>query len=508
MWTVDVWSGKAGEIATGQVEEPYGFVTESWVGPQVAWTMARGSPGAFGGKRINSYPIWLGFCALFLVGLVDWRRPFSMRTLDLLVLLSFSVPLWFFNHGNVFAMVPLVYPALLYLLVRCVWVAGRDRVPRAAVVWPTWVLIAAVVFLAGFRIGLNHRSPDVIDVGYAGVIGAERIAHGQSPYGHFPVEDDRPACGPADSSGEIRNRIQTNGRCESANPQGDTYGPVSYEAYLPGYLIFGWSGKWDKLPAAHATAIAWDLICLLGLAFVGRRFGGNHLAATLAFAWVAWPFTQYVSNSNTNDSIQPALLIWGFYFVTSPALRGVFAALSAWTKFAALLLLPLWSGYPEARRPQSVRRFAAGFLVASLAAFSILLLEPSVVHAARVFVDRTFLPQIERHSPFSLWDWGQYHAKGIPNLKTVQHVLEGLLAAGALALFWWPRRRSPLRFAALTAAVLIAFEMVLTYWFFLYLPWFFPFAAFALLWPGRPERPTEPEAPAPGERVQGDLVAA
>src|SRR5262249_60989401 len=56
-WTVAVWSGKAGEIATGKVEDPFGFVTESWVGPQVAWTMARGSPGAFGGNRLNSRPV-------------------------------------------------------------------------------------------------------------------------------------------------------------------------------------------------------------------------------------------------------------------------------------------------------------------------------------------------------------------------------------------------------------------------------------------------------------------
>jgi hypothetical protein len=37
--------------------------------------------------------------------------------------------------------------------------------------------------------------------------------------------------------------------------------------------------------------------------------------------------------------------------------------------------------------------------------------------------------------------------------------------------------------AALTAAVLIGFELVLTHWFYLYLPWFFPFAALALLAP-------------------------
>ena len=118
------------------------------------------------------------------------------------------------------------------------------------------------------------RASNVIDVGYSGVIGADRIAHGQVPYGHFPVELGK-ACGPADADGEIRNHVQTNGRCESANPQGDTYGPVAYEAYLPGYLALGWTGKWDDLPAAHFASIAFDLLCLLGLALVGLRFGGS-----------------------------------------------------------------------------------------------------------------------------------------------------------------------------------------------------------------------------------------
>ena len=134
----------------------------------------------------------------------------------------------------------------------------------------------------------------MIDVGYAGVIGAERIATGVMPYDHFPKEDDLKACGPADSAGEIRDRIQFNGRCESANPLGDTYGPVAYEAYLPGYWIRGWSGKWDKLPAVHLTSIIFDVLCALGLGLVGLRFGGRWLGAALAFAWAAFPFTQYV----------------------------------------------------------------------------------------------------------------------------------------------------------------------------------------------------------------------
>src|SRR5262249_12039168 len=181
---------------------------------------------------------------------------------------------------------------LLYLLLRCLRVGRRGRASPGRPVWPAWVLLGATVFLMGFRIGLNAETSNVIAVGYAGVIGAERIVHGQAPDGHTPVARSLEAWGPADGDGEIRDRIQADGRCESANPFGDTYGPVAYEAYLPGYLIKGWSGKWDDLPAAHVTTGIFDVVAVVGLLLVGRRFGGLRLGSTLAFAWAAYPFTQ------------------------------------------------------------------------------------------------------------------------------------------------------------------------------------------------------------------------
>jgi hypothetical protein len=506
-WDVKVWSGKAGEIATGRIDDLSGIATESWTGPQVAWAMARGGPGAFGGKRINSLPVWLGFCAVFLLGLADLRRPFSVRNLDLIALLSFSVSLWYFNHGHVFASSSLVYPGLAYLLARTIWIGLRDRPPRTSrPLWPVWVLAAATVFLGGFKVGLNIRDSNVIDVGFAGPIGAERIVHGQSPYGNFPVEDNLKPCGPADRNGEIRERIQTNGRCEAANPNGDTYGPMSYLAYVPGYAFFGWSGKWDDLPAAHFTSILFDMLCLIGLDLVGRRFGGNRLGVTLAFAWAAYPFTQYVSNSNTNDALMPAFLIWGFWLASSHWARGGFAALAGWTKFAALIVAPMWATYPEFRRSRrTALLFAAGFAVATAACFWVLLLEPNPLHAAHEFWKRTIPTQIDRHSPFSLWDWGQYHAAGLPDLGWVQKVLEVALVAGAVALAIFPKRKSPLQLAALTAALLIGFEAVLTHWFYLYLPWFFGFAAYAVL--AAEPRTAEAPAPSPNERQTRELVA-
>jgi hypothetical protein len=502
-WNVHVTSPAAGEIATGHVDDLTGKVTEAWTGPQVAWKMARGYPGAFGGQKINSYSVWLSFCALFLIGLVDWRRPFSLRTLDLLAMLGFSVSLWFFNRGNVFASASLVYPPFAYLIGRGLWIGLTGRAPRGRPLWPVWILLAATVFAAGFRVGLNVRASNVIDVGYSGVIGAERIVAGQAPYGHMPVEESLKACGAADAEGEIRERIQTNGRCESANPFGDTYGPVAYESYIPGYLFFGWSGRWDDLPAAHATVIAFDLLCILGLGLVGFRFGGASLGATMAFAWAAYPFTQYASSSNTNDALLPAFLIWGFWLVTSPWARGAFVALAGWTKFAALIVAPMWLTYRLTRREIGLAVF--GFLCATAAAFSILLLEPNLWQAIKLFWDRTIRWQLSRDSPFSIWDWRQYHAKGIPDLHLLQRFFQGLLIVGAFVFALVPRNKTPLQLAALTGVLLLGFQFVLTYWIYAYIPWFFPFVAYATLAPRVREEPVA--VPAADERLPAEPVA-
>src|SRR5262249_48236677 len=275
-------------------------------------------------------------------------------------------------------------------------------------------------------------------------------------------------CAPADAEGNFSWFQQTNGRCEAAAPTGDTYGPVAYEAYLPGYAALGWKGLGDRLEAARFTSIMFDILAIVGLALVGWRFGGSRLAVTLAFAWAAYPFTQYVSSTNTNDAIGPVLLIFGFWLVSSPPARGAFAALAGWTKFAALLVAPLWATYPDARRWRSALVFTAAFAAATLAGFSILLLDPDPLPGARGLSDRTFPTQIGRESPFSLWDWRQYHA-GLPDLHLLQYVLEGLLLAGALIVPFLPRRKTPLQLAAFTCALLLGFELVLTHWFYAYL---------------------------------------
>src|SRR5947207_13654516 len=116
-------------------------------------------------------------------------------------------------HRYILLGVPLAPPPLAYLLGRTVWIGARDRAPGGRPVWPAWLLAAAAVVLLGFRIGLDVSSSQVVDVGYSGVVGAQRIWSGQAPYGHFPVSDaNLKPCGPANADGDIEDRVQTNGR--------------------------------------------------------------------------------------------------------------------------------------------------------------------------------------------------------------------------------------------------------------------------------------------------------
>jgi hypothetical protein len=462
-WQVSYFSHKGKEIGQVIIADDTGKVLEQWTGFQVAWTMARGYPGAFG-RHVNALYVWLPLCVLFVLPFIDWRRPFSLLHLDLLALLSFSVSLAFFNHGNIYASVPLTYPPLIYLLVRMLMIVARrtpGRAPRLLIPAP-WLAIG-VVSLLGFRVALNVTDSNVIDVGYAGVIGAQRIADGRALYGGYP----------------------------SNNEHGDTYGPVNYEAYVPFQQIFGWSGTWDDLPAAHATAIVFDLLAVGLLFLIGLRTRGPTLGVVLAYAWVSYPFTLYALESNSNDMIVAVLVLAALLFATSPPARGLFAALAGLTKFAPLALAPLLATHalrelPVGRRPRALGLFVLAFL-ATAAVVSI----PALAHdSLHEIYERTIAYQADRGSPFSVW--GLYGG-----LHGLQQAVQAGAVVLALALAVFPRRAGRpqiVGLAAAAAAILIALQLGIEHWFYLYIPWFFPLVAIALL--ARGEEPTPQPAPA------------
>ena len=235
---------------------------------QVAWPMARGLPGAFG-RAANAPWIWIALCVLFVAALRRARRcgaaPRPRGPARLLGLATRSSA-----PANVDVSVPI---GLSRCCCTCsaalLWVAwhrprraaapaaARRRAARRRS--PSW---------SAFRVALNLVDGNVIDVGYAGVVGADRLLDGEPLYGAFPP-DNR-------ARRHLRPGRSTPPTCRSS-----------------------WSGRgagtWDDLPAAHAAASPSTSRCLGGLWLAGRRLGGPLLGLLLAYLWAAFPFTLLVA---------------------------------------------------------------------------------------------------------------------------------------------------------------------------------------------------------------------
>ena len=114
-------------------------------------------------------------------------------------------------------------------------------------------------------------------------------------------------------------------------------------------------------------------------------------------------------------------------------------------------------------RKRSVLGFAFGFGL-TVVLVMVPVLPNSSLHT---FWKQTVVSQFDRTSPFSVWGlWG--------GLGGLQHAVQALTVGLAVLVAFVPRRRTVVEVAALGAAVMIGFQLGLTHWFYLYIPWFFP----------------------------------
>jgi hypothetical protein len=125
---------------------------------------------------------------------------------------------------------------------------------------------------------------------------------------------------------------------------------------------------------------------------------------------------------------------------------------------------------PARRALANLAPFIAAFVVVSLVVLAETIVDPGL----DTFWDRTIGNQVDRESPFSIW--GQE-----PELGRLQTALEVFAVGLALLVAFRPKARSPVTVAALGAAVLIALQLTVEHWFYLYIPWFFGFLLVAWL---------------------------
>jgi multidrug transporter EmrE-like cation transporter len=447
-WQVDYFDPQGDDVGQVVIDDAARCVVEKWTGTRIDTKLARGYRGAVAGK-INRWWIWLPLCVLFLAPFVDPRRPLRLIHLDLLALLAFSVSLFFFNKARIELSVGLVYPVLAYVFVRML-VAGfrpTERRDRLLPIAPRGLLVAGIVALVAFHTAYIATEGKVIDVGLAGVIGADRLTHGEDVYGQG-----------ASSGMPIR---------------GDVYGPVNYLAYVPFEAALPWSGEWDEVSAARAAALGFELLTALALFGLGRRLRagpeGSTLGVALAYAWLSYPFTMYTLGSSFNDGLVALLVVCCLLVATSAPARGAVSALAGLTKFGPLILAPLFAAGHGDRRPRQLALFVLGFLVAAAVVTLPLLPDGGL----RELYDRSLGYQASRGSPFSVW--GQ-----APSLHALQTLTKVGAVALAAAFFFVPRRRSTIQLAALAAALLIAVQVTANHWFYPYAVWFAPLVLIAV----------------------------
>ena len=414
-----------------------GRVSGTWKGLQTDALYAR----APGGPLLSSPFVLVGLALLSLVPFLDRHRRRRRLHLDLVALSGLTAGMALLDARRTGPALWVVYASLAYLAGRALHAAvARPRRRSSVLAWrvPTTALAVALALLVAGRIAVNVTSHSAVDVGAASLIGADRIMHGA------PLYTDNEA-------------------------HGDTYGPLNYVAYIPFELALPYRGGYTALAAAHAAAITFDLLTLLGLLLLGRRLRagprGRRLGLALAWVWAASPATLLTLQQSSDDALLAALSVWTLLAFSRPAARGALLGAAAAVKlFPALLLGALWRGHREdPRRGRTVAVVA--FLAISGFAFAVY--EPAD-GGVRALWNCTLGYQLSRRPDFSLW--AQYPGLGV--LKAV--VVGAALALAAVVAFLPRGARSMPQAAGLAAAVTIALQLGGGHWFEFYACWFIP----------------------------------
>lgn len=420
-------------VASADVS-PTGKVTGVWTGAQAAAAFAQGGWN----WSITSWVVLLPTSLLFLLPFFDPRRLRRMVHLDALAILAFLISWLTLAHAHLESAVWLVYPPLIYLLVRLTLIGfGRSGTGRLAPLLSKRTLLIGLPLLLGARIALSLAAHQEVDVGYESVIGAFRLLH------HLPLYYNDPN-------------------------HGDTYWPLTYVAYVPFELIWPWVNSLSNLRAADVAAICFDLGTVIGLIMLGRRLrpgtDATRVGLVLAWAWAACPFSTIGLVVHTNDGLVAMLTVFSLLAIRSPIFSGGLLGLATAAKFSPAGLLPLLAA-PRQRGFKGTLVCTGTFAAVVVSAIFIWLPPGGLSY----FWQRTISFQIHRSDVFSPW---ALHA----SLHPIQAVLEVLAVLFAAGVAFFPRRRSLGQVCALAGAVTIAIQLPATHWFYYYIMWFLPFS--------------------------------
>jgi len=433
----------------------------------------RGGRGLSFLRRLNPHfegaaLFWMALLVTALAA-ADFKRPFSLRNLDVLSLVAiapFLIGLWDDQRLSFTA----TYSITSYLFGRMIFEVFRKRYPGRAANMSSGAFVFLLVLAFTYHL-LFIRSHGVDDAGVWSTFGAQHvIRHGTLPYGHF------------------------------SESHGDSYGPVLYLIQIPFVAAIPptYSRDGETFPlrpnafdegvpyenmhftAAKVSAMLFDALALLGLILIGWRMG--NVSVGLAAA-VVYAFSPYVIGMGTgglswiSHVFPTAVTIFALFWIRRPIVSGLLLAAGAWSLYYPAFLLPLWMGFHWGRWRQMA------WFVGTVGFFSLLmvglLIWPMDAGAERLGAIPKIRLFLNSSVSYQSWPsrfgfWAQY-----PALQFLEPAVRMAYVGFCLAVFVLPRRKRVCDLVALSAAVIIGTQLWRPHAGGLYITWYMPFLILA-----------------------------
>lgn len=390
-----------------------------------------------GGYNVNA-ATWF-YLSLFLIVAIYFRfnRWFSLRNLDLLLLLSAS-------------------PGLLLLREDVVGVGNRELQTFGHV----WLFVITCLFLARLfsdpwltrrpYLGqnLNPSGLSFLCISTFLFLMAQGVSETLPDSTHDTVQ----------RADELVNRTATDPP-EEVNEV--AAGPAAPLIAVPVGLVF------ENLAAVTLAILGHGLV-VSGLWFVGRNlFGDRNLGLAMATLYLLLPCTAY-NVGEFNHVLPAALIIWGFVAHKRPVISGILLGLACGTMFFPVALLPIWMAYYGRRGAKRFGLALTCVTLALLASLAFTSADTNSFYQKTIGTINIVINAItDQQAMGGFWQDATYFSPYRIPIMTAYVIM-------LIVMTIWPRKRSLEVLMAQSAAVIVGTQLWYTQKGGVYLLWYFP----------------------------------
>lgn len=397
--------------------------------------------------------VWLSF-VLVVILLGNFSKLLSLQNLDILLIYAL-VPFLHLHWTNTRVSFTGIFVVTIILFIRCLCEATKQNqrslnlnVNNPCIVW---TLIAFAFILHILTIYERH----IGDVGLWSAIGGQYLLKtGHLPYG-----------------------TEFGSNC--------VYGPLMYVLFLPagyfasfiekipqeGFINLADFNNLHAMRSVQTTELVLDILTLFGLFLLTRKKSNHITVLVVVFTYAISP---YILGMVSELGLERASHIAGMPFIIfallllfhRPIIAGLLLGIATGMLYYPLFLMPLWCGclwreYGIRKGLEFLAAYAAVGIICIIMLISMVQPIDEAESSLSAFIDDTISQQQFKdgygNSPLSFW--GQY-----PDLARWSKPIAGLLYCSfCFLLAFYPRHIGLERLIALTAAVLVGTQLVLSF---------------------------------------------